>query len=175
VKVFLEPIEHADAARIGQLRRWLGNPLIASTLFRGLARGGSYGDYFLDRDSAATAAHFIAFRSDGDAIGGASLIAGELCYFVDPGQWGQGFGTAIASAALDRGAASGHTTLELLIYRHNLASLRIAERLGCRFTGLCHRPPPHAVMLRYTWARPALKTVGDHGSQGVVQSRVPLS
>jgi RimJ/RimL family protein N-acetyltransferase len=153
VVVDLCPLSRADSADVDQLSDQLKHPLVASTFFRGRGRerGGFYTNRSFEHGSASMARDFIARGSDGTTLGGASLVAGELCYFVDPSLWGRGFGTAIASAALAIGAASGRSTWDLVIYRHNLASLRIADRLGCRFTGVCHRPAPQLPMLRYTW------------------------
>ncbi len=58
----------------------------------------------------------------------------EVAYLLDKAYWGQGLGTEAAQAILDYGFEKlGLSRLICLIDRDNLASLKVAEKIGMTF------------------------------------------
>ena len=58
----------------------------------------------------------------------------EVAYTIAPSHWGQGLGTEAAQAILDYGFnALGFTRLVSLIDEENVASIRVAEKIGMAF------------------------------------------
>jgi RimJ/RimL family protein N-acetyltransferase/catechol 2,3-dioxygenase-like lactoylglutathione lyase family enzyme len=98
--------------------------------------------------------HWVIER-DGVVIGLAhlrpseALPAGtaEIGYFLDPAYGGQGFATEAAAALLDHGLTTvGLPAVWALIHESNVASLKLARRLGFRdIGGEEHYGGPHRV------------------------------
>jgi RimJ/RimL family protein N-acetyltransferase len=58
----------------------------------------------------------------------------EVAYLIDKTCWGQGLGTEAAQAVLDYGFNQLNLTrLVCLIERENVASIKVAEKIGMRF------------------------------------------
>jgi ribosomal-protein-alanine N-acetyltransferase len=58
----------------------------------------------------------------------------EVAYLIDKDYWGQGLGTEAAQAILDYGFGPlGLSRLICLPERENLASIKVAEKIGMRF------------------------------------------
>lgn len=58
----------------------------------------------------------------------------ELAYLIDPARWGEGFATEAAHAIVRHAhAVLGIERLICLIDRENVASVRVAEKVGMRF------------------------------------------
>lgn len=68
----------------------------------------------------------------------AAVVDGRLAYLVHPGWQGKGLATAIARWACDKAFdARPGLGIGALVFRENVASVRVLEHLGFRFTGLC--------------------------------------
>ena len=58
----------------------------------------------------------------------------EVAYLIDKAYWGQGLGTEAAQAVLDYGFGQlGLSRLICLIERDNVASIKVAEKIGMTF------------------------------------------
>ncbi|GAB2967022.1 GNAT family N-acetyltransferase [Amycolatopsis acidiphila] len=96
-----------------------------------------------------------AIERDGTVIGLAHLRpsdamppgTAELGYFLDPAHGGQGLATEAAAALLRHGfATAGLPAIWALIHESNVASLKLAQRLGFRDVGVEeHYGAPHRV------------------------------
>ncbi|MTD55929.1 GNAT family N-acetyltransferase [Amycolatopsis pithecellobii] len=98
--------------------------------------------------------HWVIER-DGVVIGLAHLRpsdtlpdgTGEIGYFLDPAHSGQGFATEAAAALLEHGlVTAGLPAVWALIHQSNVASLKLARRLGFHDVGAeQHYGAPHRV------------------------------
>jgi GNAT superfamily N-acetyltransferase len=80
------------------------------------------------------------FSTVGVTATGAGRCIGELlALYVDPGFWGQGYGTALLTVARDHLAQS--TAVEALVWiiKGNLRAQQFYERDGWRLDGTCRR------------------------------------
>lgn len=124
--------------------------LLAMLSMRSVAEGyfGTAGSLMLAKD---TLTRNLAEADDGRAevwvacaahqpmtpLAYAAMVDGRLAYLVHPGWQGKGLARAIARWACDKAfdARPGHG-IEALVFRENVASVRVLEHLGFRFTGL---------------------------------------
>ncbi|MGH9090213.1 MAG: GNAT family N-acetyltransferase [Acidimicrobiales bacterium] len=103
---------------------------------------------FVEHEAAAWAADgfgvwVVVVRETGEVIGYAGLSvptflpevlpAVEVGWRLDPGHWGHGYATEAARAALDEAFSTlGLASVCCIPQAENLASVRVAERLGLR-------------------------------------------
>jgi RimJ/RimL family protein N-acetyltransferase len=92
--------------------------------------------------------------SDQVLIGGVRLEGELLSFFFTPTIWRRGFASEVLQVAcpmlLNR---FGHRRLSLHICRENIASQKVAARLGCAFQGLISLPTARgtATFLQYSF------------------------
>ena len=132
--------------------RWYGNPTALLDLLRGVGRD-------MDKDEFA-----IRDRKTRRLLGGASIIRGgkkeaftELGYWLLRDALGQGYATEAVSALADE-VLRDQTEVYLEIEPTNLASIKLAERLGFVHMGSCEIPWPEAQV------RPGLRMVKSRKS-----------
>jgi ribosomal-protein-alanine N-acetyltransferase len=111
-------------------------------------------------------------RADGEIIGSIRFDGGQLSYFVAPAEWGKGYGREMVDAACRHYAARlVPPVIHAEVIRENIASRRILERLGFRFTGLALRRwggrQGWATMVCYELSTPA--AAGMRGVAAVLQ------
>jgi RimJ/RimL family protein N-acetyltransferase len=94
--------------------------------------------WFSIANSASTSIH-LAIEFDGEAVGGAGVIAGEgiarytaqFGYWLGEAHWGKGIATAAARAMAKHAFANTEfTRLEAPVFAWNSASMRVLEKIG---------------------------------------------
>jgi RimJ/RimL family protein N-acetyltransferase len=143
-RLVLEPAEpsHADAlwrateASLAELRPWLGWSRVATRESTHEFTERSLTSWTADVDYA-----FVVLE-DGDPVGGVGVHTprleglGELGYWTRSDRTGRGYMTEAAGAAVDFGFGTlGLYRLELRAGVGNVASQRVAEKLGFRHEG----------------------------------------
>lgn len=86
----------------------------------------------------------VVHKATGDLIGRCGLLRSEIggrieteiSYLLERGHWGQGFAAEAAGAVLDYGfRVLGLDRVVAVIHPDNVASRRVAERIGMRYEG----------------------------------------
>jgi RimJ/RimL family protein N-acetyltransferase len=147
LKVHLRSVTSED---IAYLRVLVSDPIIHKSLIRNGHYERFY-SYLEAKQSSDAVQHFVAKSDiDGRIIGGACVEKKEFSYFVDPNYWRLGWGGAIAKAVLQSIRKYNSDTIFLYIDRNNFGSIKIAEKLGFKFSGFYPRSNANSVVwLRY--------------------------
>ena len=138
-------VRDAAAADLDALRALAGDPRVADPYFGYWARRDNLPDhYFLPQLGAAAVPErqLVAIRrADGVLVGAVRLSQQYLGYFFAPDVWRSGYASEVLAALCPRLLAeTGLPFLSIHVARENLASIRLAERLGCSYHGLIRVP-----------------------------------
>ena len=79
---------------------------------------------------------WVVTAQEETVVGAVRIEHGKLAYFIGRPYWGQGFGRAAVRRAI--ALIGAEVAIGAVIDRNNLASLRIVEGAGFRFSGLAN-------------------------------------
>lgn len=137
-RLLLEPLRaehafelHSIYADAASMRWWHSPPHAGLDETRYLVEG--------ELANAAAPSWIVRLRDRGTLIGRVDYIAAAITgmgYILGSPYWRQGYGGEAVAAALDFGFRNaGYNRVELWIHEHNIASQRLAARLGFRQRG----------------------------------------
>jgi RimJ/RimL family protein N-acetyltransferase len=143
----LAPFSDEDAELLDAIA---ADPRVAQAYWVG--RPGRLRATFARPEQQQGALRLCARTADGVVLGLVQCTGGQLSYFLRPDAWGRGYGTEMVAAA----CASPELRMAGIraeVIRENLASRRILERLGFRFSTIYQRAwsgrPGRVAMLVY--------------------------
>jgi RimJ/RimL family protein N-acetyltransferase len=116
------------------------NPMVIRTLVHSLETENDTLQRLSRKLSDGATAYTVTTKPQAELIGAVFIHAGDLSYFVAPLEWGKGYATEMVGAAI-RGTKFPQKVLPLkaTLFRSNIASRRLLERLGFVFYGLERR------------------------------------
>ena len=142
----------------GAICALLSDPRIGLPLFGDVAGAEAVARHVSAEWCPGNGSHRIVALLDGSLAAAASVVGAEVSFFVDPRFWGRGIATAITrQACRDSRGLSPHRAIRAAIFRENVASIRVVERLGFCFSGLRHRTLLYGhrrAVLDYNWPVP---------------------
>jgi RimJ/RimL family protein N-acetyltransferase len=129
----IRPFEPGDALPLQDILA--GRP-VAELFFGAVRHAADLQDHMRHAwgREAPGALRLVACRpTDGAVVGAARVDGAELSYLVSPDHWRLGIGTLLAKAACAR---APQRPLVARVFRENIASRSLLERLGFSFAGL---------------------------------------
>lgn len=110
-------------------------------------------EFWLDRAASGTGFRWAARFGDDDEFAGAVGFnalgpCSEYAYHFVPRFWGRGLAAEASRLAIDWAFAGGAESIECFIEPANLASRRLAERLGFRPCGVHDADVPRHLLVR---------------------------